>query len=191
MIIKNQLYTRALFLLVTTLNAQAMEFATTGICKLLPVNHLLPAGQKTTLLIRVPENFRPLGDPMQPFAEFIPKMDADVNNWSEIITLQTVVGKRVPASYLVDALKQQFAHTAGQFRVLYQSVESMATHAIATLVIKYMHNNRKEIMLARYVSGSYDCAGFQYAIDATNKPQADVVTALEDFAEEQTSLIKF
>ncbi len=86
-------------LIVLCFNAlNCMDYQSKTITKILPVNHLLEPGNKLSLRVQVPNTFKPVGDPYQAFSEFIPRTDNNVNKWSQIITICTMVGNKINAS---------------------------------------------------------------------------------------------
>ncbi len=163
---------------------------------LLPINDTLTHGKCINLSLEVPRGFRSLPQPENAtMYEFIPETDKDANVWSQIIVPQAFVGRGITAQYqtkLVKAGLMQRSDTNG--KVLFESAHDCGTYTTATLIISYTNplQNRREVTLARYYSGPYDCSGFQYTIAlSAQRSEEDAVEKLKEFANKKTSLVKF
>ena len=163
---------------------------------LLPINTTLTPGKRVNLSVEVPRGFRALPQPENAMInEFIPVTDKDVYAWSQIIVTQVFVGRGISAQYLVGSMKERIIQKPDtNVKVLFESAHDYNTYTTASMIISYTNpdQNRREVMLARYYSGPYDCSGFHYTISLSgNKSEADAVEKLKEFAEKRTSLLKF
>ena len=128
---------------------------------LLPINHM--TGKLITLSIRIDKNYKSLQKDLNPkFMEFIPKGDDD-NKWSQIITLQSLVGVHVSASAFLDKVKTGMKAQATSFKLLEENSKDMKDYSVASFGATYETNGRKEVVFMQYYSGPADIAGIQYA----------------------------
>lgn len=163
---------------------------------LLPINGSAPQGKCLNLSVEIPKGFRALSSQVNStINEFIPQTDKDVYAWSQIITTQVIIGRGISAQYLVSSLKERIAQIPGtQVQVVHESKREYTTYATATVIMAYTNvmQNRREIMLARYYSGPYDCSGFQYTIAlSSHVVETDAIRQLKEFADKKSSLVNF
>ena len=164
------------------------------LCFLYPINATRPDGERLSLSIILPRDFRSIPQPpISPLNEFIPKSDTDVNNWSEIITPVTHVGKRVSAPSLINLIKQGILKDGG--KVIEDQIQHYNDYSTATLIMVYTdenHKNRREVAYAKFFSGPFDCAGLNYAIALSKDvTEADAIKKIKQYVEANTALIKF
>lgn len=169
-------------------NAKGIEF-------LLPVNAALPVKSRINLVVSIPEDFHSLVSIEKMMSanmvEFIPKTDKDINHWSEIITVFKFIGSGLKASYVRDHLINSFMRDAGT-RVLESTQKDHGSYSEATVMMAYSDKGRKEIILAKYYSGPYDCSGFQYAIALDkNMTEQKAREKIMAFATKKVMIINF
>jgi hypothetical protein len=132
----------------------------------LPVNATI--SPKVIARITIPNNFRPLQDisviTKGQILEFIPISDTDEYNWTEIITVQLLLGKHIRAQDFTKLLKKNISKHGSNAEVLADRLDKTRSHSSSTLIMKYSINKRYEILIAKYISGPYDCTGIQYSV---------------------------
>jgi hypothetical protein len=137
---------------------------------LLPISWSAPS--QCNLSVTIPEGFRSI----QPLAtwnestliEFIPEGESG-DNWSEIITLNKLIGQRIPATQITSYLEKTLPTKSTNFKVIASSVEKTSSYLRSNLEVSYENAGRHEVLSCRYYSGPYDCAGIQYTI----RPKSD------------------
>ncbi|CAO4837789.1 MAG: hypothetical protein CNLJKLNK_00674 [Holosporales bacterium] len=127
----------------------------------LPVN--LPMG--LSLCINLPKGYKNILNTSTEFfslfCEFIPENESE-NNWTNILTVQHIVGKSVTAKTFINQLKNMFASMPGS-EIICETIVQGSGHIKGELCIKYTVNGRTEIVYVAVFSGPYDCAIFQNA----------------------------
>ncbi len=123
-----------------------------------------------------------------PLIEFIPK-DEHANAWSEILTIQKLIGKRISADQITTLLMQNISQVA-KTSVLFKSAP-LEKDQKSVFIIKYTHNGKEEVMGAEYLSGPYDCAGVQYTIRLSKKiSEQEAVKKIKTFFDENLAVIE-
>ncbi|MCL4361779.1 hypothetical protein M1446_05490 [Candidatus Dependentiae bacterium] len=93
---------------------------------------------------------------------------------------------------MIQSLKQGIWNKAKNVKVFEGTNQDLIPHDIVTLAIAYDNNGRREVLFAKYLSGPYDCSGFQYTIVLKDKlTEEEALKQLKEFAGKQTSVIKF
>lgn len=142
---------------------------------LLPINW--SSSSHIDLSVEIPENYVPL----QPFddwenlelIEFVPQGE-NGDNWSEIITVHKLRGRRISAIHLANLLKGQFIKSS-KATILFED-SSKEGYETATLFLKYPNEDKTEVIGAKYFSGPYDCEGVQYTIRLSSQQSITEVT---------------
>ncbi|MBA3954723.1 AbrB/MazE/SpoVT family DNA-binding domain-containing protein [Candidatus Dependentiae bacterium] len=132
----------------------------------LPINCLLPERDRCNLTVTIPKEFRLLQEGA--LIEFIPKDDKNEDDWSRIITLQPLRGKKASAYIITSDLKNLVSKIAKEVMVLEHTNQDLKAYKKSTLLISYTLNNKREILFAQYFSGPSDCAGCQYTVRLDN-----------------------
>lgn len=131
---------------------------------LLPVNVF--EGQNINLRIKIPSNFKAIDQPPPPITslmEFIPYTDNSPLQWTEMITIAPIMGKKLPASkYMKNMIEGMRAKT--NFVILESKETKYDLYEESYLIGTYTFNFRNEIVLFYAASGPYDLATAQYAI---------------------------
>lgn len=139
----------------------------------------------THLIVKIPENFKPLqtvNAMSSGSAEFIPIQDKDPYKWTEIITTAAYPGKSINAYEFVNDLKDSIIRSAMKTKIIEHRTKIVDNYKVATLIMSYDFNGRKELVFARYYSGLYDCTGLQYSIVLNNNmTQAQALQKIEGF----------
>jgi hypothetical protein len=142
---------------------------------LLPINHLID--NKVSLSIKIDKSYKPLGQLPAKFMEFIPKNESE-NNWSEIFTVQTLVGVRTSASDFLGKLKGAMQDKAKTFKLLKEDSKELKSYTMSSFGAAYETGGRKEVVYMRYYSGPADLCGVQYA--KVLKPGESAENVLKD-----------
>lgn len=157
---------------------------------LLPINAALKKGTRLNLAVEIPHNFKPIQDPRETFVEFIPDTEHE-NDWSQIITTQTLIGKQIDCADFLNKIKQSIISGVNEFEIIENSMQSYDSYKCATLTMAYRYR-RREIMFARYFSGPFDCSGVQYSIvinDQTSEEEA--LKRIYDYIDAHTLIVPF
>lgn len=145
-----------------------------------------------------------------PLIEFIPKTESK-DNFSEIITVHTLVGSKMKADALakklIAFLGQQFklsvlheelsSHDNPSQRIIYYEKNKEVLEKfdnqfpVATYIVKYKVDGKEEVLGFKYVSGPFDCVGVQYTIKLKNKlSQEAAVEKINTFFNKNTFLLE-
>lgn len=151
-----------------------------AIVLLLPVNILEEKGARINLQVNTPKEFKCLqkeaflkdATSIAPMLEFIPKKDNE-NNWSEILTSHTYIGKSLKADELISYMKENFVKNSTDPKILEEKTTQGDSFDIVTITIAYTHNGRREVVRIKAFSGPADCVSIQYAV-ALKKGQTEV-----------------
>jgi hypothetical protein len=144
---------------------------------------------KLHLSINIPREFHTFQD-LDPshIIEFVPKTET-YDNWTKIITVQTLRGKKIPSSEVIKQLKNGILPQVSGSTIIEDSTEQHKNHSSAKLIMSYTHGKRSEILLAHYFSGPLDCSGYQYTIVLSSKmTEADALKLFHEFEEKNISL---
>jgi hypothetical protein len=87
--------------------------------------------------------------------EFVPQGE-DGENWSEIITINKLIGRKVFAPTFLTLLKIQMLATLNNGQVLQESSDQLEHYSLATLILSYDFERRHEIFGVQYYSGLYE-----------------------------------
>ena len=120
--------------------------------------------------------------------EFIPQQD-DVSNWSEIITIQKLINRRISADQLSALLIENLSKTV-KLTVLLNERANQG-YEEDRFIVQYDYNGRDEVLGAKYVSGPYDSVGVQYTIrlhEGISQKQA--VDKIKSFLDNNLTLLK-
>ncbi len=146
---------------------------------LLPVNHL--TDKKVTLSVNIDKSYKTLGQLPATFMEFIPQGGSE-NNWSEILTVQTLVGVRASAADFLGKLKTAMKEKATTFKLLQEDSKDMKTYTMSSFGAVYETGGRKEVVYMRYYSGPADLCGVQYAkVLKAGESVEKVLQGLDDY----------
>lgn len=155
---------------------------------LFPIND-----DKIQLKVVIPKDFKPLqGDPNSEILEFIPKTDKDPYKWTEIITLNKILGTGITAPDYIESLDNMFVKSGVKdAKILETEKHSFDGYQDASSIIKYNANGRDEVVIFYSVSGRYDIANIQYALPLASQNDLDkTVQKLKDFIKNNTDVIK-
>ncbi len=165
---------------------------------LLPVNH---ATAKVTMSINIPQNFKSIYSFEQStktgFQEYIPKSDV-VSNWSEMITTKSYIlaktGFSVSAVKVADQIRQGILQQGGpNVEELLHATKEHKGYTTSKFMYAYNDpflNGGRAVMYAEYASGTYDCAGVQYAIALSDTmTKKDAVKKINAFAKNNITII--
>ena len=159
---------------------------------LLPINCIVKP--KINLAVEIPSDFQsylPLDQMVKSsMNEFFPKKDKSINNWSEIITTKVYVGQRLTAKQVVDFIKNGILNDATASKVIKTQDNTLKNYATSEFSMVYTYQGKREVIFAKYYSGQYDCAGFQYTIRLTSNMSEDqALRKINDFVENRVDLI--
>lgn len=159
----------------------------------LPVNATLPLEKRIHLSVTIPKGFKslqPVKDvPNRTFNEFALTTSSNPYAWDEIITTQTMIDKRVSAKAFVKSLSADITSAEPSTRIISKSDINKKGYQESTIIMSYTHMGRKEVMFARYLSGPYDCSGFQYTIALSDKmSEAAAIEKIKSFVNSSTSI---
>jgi|GEM_PF-3368889 len=163
------------------------------------INFVLPLysfrNKCSILSVSIPEGYKPLqsleqfGRREATMIEYIPKEES-ANEWSKIITLNKLIGKRTQAGIFTNSLKSQVSASSSSRKVLSQGVSKEKMIEKAHFIMQYQYQNRQEVLGAFYFSGPSDLAGVQYTIRLKkDQTVADAVSQIEAFFENQVKCI--
>lgn len=148
---------------------------------------------KVQLKVTVPKNFKGLeGDPNAELLEFIPKTDQDPYKWSEILTLNKILGTGITAPEYIKKLDELFLKSDGRdAKVIETDKHSFGDYQDASSIIKYQSNGRDEVVMFYSVSGPMDIANVQYALPLSS-PDAleETVQKIKDFIKSNVEIVK-
>lgn len=148
---------------------------------------------KYQLMVRVPKNFKPLeGDPNAELLEFIPKTDQDPYKWTEILTLNKILGKGITAPDYIERLDNLYLkHDEKNTKIIETDKHNFGDYQDASSIIKYQGNGRDEVVMLYSVSGPYDIANVQYALPLTSPDELKAtIQKLKDFIKKNLEVIK-
>ena len=95
------------------------------------------------------------------FLEYIPKNDSS-NNWTSIITLQSMPKMGLKASEFVKKIKYNMIKSASSHQILQSDDLNTGSYMFSSITLVYVFNRRREVICAQYYSGPMDCCGIQY-----------------------------
>lgn len=156
---------------------------------MLPINW--SSEGKCNLAVTIPEGYRSLQKESSwqnsSIIEFIPQGEADYE-WSEIITINKFIGKKITAEEMISALKSTFERVKGKTWREKSSKEKFYT--LAELEASYNFQGKPELVGCRYYSGPNDCVGVQYAI-RSKRGQSDeeLMKKIQTFLDTNTEII--
>jgi len=155
---------------------------------------LLPViDEQVKLKITIPKSFKALeGDPNAPLLEFIPKTDQDPYKWSEIITLNKILGSGVTAPDYMQKMEALYLKsTDPNAKIVESNKHIYENFQDASSIIQYRSNGRDEVVMLYSVSGPMDIANVQYALPLSS-PQAlnDTVQKLKDFMKSNVEIVR-
>ncbi|QLH35919.1 MAG: hypothetical protein HWD61_07055 [Parachlamydiaceae bacterium] len=104
-----------------------------------------------------------MGEDSTSIIEFIPKGESQ-DNWSEIITIHKLIGKKINAAMMIDTLKSSILSQTKNGKIWKGSLTRKDAYLFGSLGLSYDLNGRHEILGCRYYSGPYDCVGIQYTL---------------------------
>lgn len=148
---------------------------------------------KIQLKVTVPKNFKALeGDPNAELLEFIPKTDEDPDKWSEILTLNKILGIGVTAPYYIENLgKLYLKPDAINTKIIETNKHNFDKYQDASSIIKYQGNGRDEVVILYSVSGPLDIANVQYALPLPSPEALDeTIRKLKEFIKNNVEVIK-
>lgn len=158
------------------------------------INLLLPINDNSTLMVSVPATYKAVQSIEMfslnkgPILEFIP-VNETANKWSEIITLNMIVGGKTSAKAILSSFKENFKAAAQKLTVLEDKLVEKDGYSEGTLVMAYRHQGRDELVHMRYFSGADDLSGIQYAVTVKQGEKVtDVAKRLEQFVDEHVSI---
>ncbi len=156
----------------------------------LPINRV--SSPKYNLEVSIPPGFISLqpfeawSDEKITFIEFVPKGE-DGENWTEIITINKHIGKKISADILLDLTKKGLLSNEENGNTLKEEVSKQPSYTQAKLTLSYDYKGKHEIVGFLYYSGPYDCVGVQYTI----RPQGSnlaAVSKIENFFNKATKI---
>ena len=147
--------------------------------------------QPINLSITVPKGYKSL----QPLAsdqvmiEYIPQNDSG-NNWSEIITVNKFIGKKISAKTFAGMLKIQLMSAAKGIQLIADTSSKDKNIEEAYFLMRYTNQQKQEIIGAKYFSGPFDAAGVQYTIRLKHDLNAEAaIKKIDDFFKNYVLLI--
>ncbi len=147
------------------------------------------------LSVSIPKGFKPLqpldqfGSPEQTMIEYIP-LNESSNDWSEIITVNKFIGRKIKAGILTDTLKMQLLANNEKGKILSSNstIEKSIEHV--SFFMQYVYQNKQEVLGVSFFSGPYDAAGVQYTIRPKgNQTIDDAVKEIKTFFNNNTQMI--
>jgi len=157
---------------------------------LLPINWV--DGNNINLSVSIPEGFKPLQPPSDwenaMIIEFIPKAET-ADEWSEIITLLKIVGKKVPASFLTDMLKSGFKNSDPNLTIWLEGQDKNSNYEISNLGLSYRNNGVLEVFGSENYSGPVDCVGVQYTIRSKNGEEKLAIEKIKNFLKTNAQVV--
>lgn len=159
---------------------------------LLPINVALPEKKRINLAIGIPSGYRKIQDIQNDNAvlyDFIPETD-DPSNWTEIITAQCYINSGFTAKSYINIVKNRIMENAHDIKIHNDIGQESKNYMTRVFCASYTHNNRREIIFARYYSGPYDCSGFQYTINMTTT-ESSALEKIKKFESDHVSVFNF
>ncbi|MBA3958015.1 MAG: hypothetical protein H0X51_06450 [Parachlamydiaceae bacterium] len=167
-----------IFLLITASLSAAEPLINkeTKLTFMLPINWVPPT--KCNLVVTIPPGYKPLQMPSTweeaTLIEFVPQNESQ-DEWTEIISINKLIGKKMSASRLVDEIKSTFLKNH-EARILQTKSSHDLSYESAQMSAAYNFEKYHEVLGCRYYSGPYDCVGLQYTI-RPKKEETDVEIA--------------
>lgn len=160
------------------------------------VTFLLPIDWSTSptavnLSVKIPKGFKAVQPAdtwdTAPLIEFIPENE-DVSNWSEIITIQKLINKRIPADRIAAAVISNIEKVTPVSTLLNEKTNNQ--YKQATIIVSYNYEGKDEVLGGKYFSGPYDTEGVQYTI-RPNKTHGQQAAAekIKNFFNQQLSIV--
>lgn len=159
------------------------------------VSFMLPihwaSANRCNLAVTIPEGYRSLQKQSSwqnsPLIEFIPKGESDYD-WSEIITINKLIGQRVQATDMVNSLKATYEKVKG--KIWAEKTSKEASYTYAQLDVSYDSQGKHEVAGCRYYSGPNDCVGVQYALrPKKGESDEEVMAKIHRFFDTNTEII--
>jgi hypothetical protein len=154
---------------------------------------VLPIAKNRVLSVSIPEGYKSLQPASvwdkAPLIEFIPNDGSTASLWSEIITIQKLIGRGISADKMTSLLMQQLSQAVKTTLLFKES--SKNGYQMVYFALKYTHNGRQEILGAKYLSGPHDCEGVQYTIRLKyGQSEADALQKIKTFFDQNLKVIE-
>lgn len=144
------------------------------------------------LAVSVPYGYKPLQPPEEwqeaVIIEFIPKEET-AEQWTEIITLIKILGKKVSSSFLSDMLKTGFKTVDENLSVWLDKKDQTADYEISELGISYQNSGVLEVFGSENYSGPVDCVGVQYTIRPKAGKEEESVEKIKAFLKNNVKVL--
>ncbi|MDR3624540.1 MAG: hypothetical protein P4L16_05320 [Chlamydiales bacterium] len=164
----------------------------TEITLILPVNWT--SSSQYNLVATIPGEFHPLqslsdwGNKESTLIEFVPN-DENGDNWSEIITLNKYIDKKISADSIVAYLKEKMLDLVKNGKILQENASKEDNYQKASFALSYDLDGKHEVINAVYYSGPYDAAGIQYTIrPKLGVSDQEVLEKTDAFLKEHTTI---
>lgn len=156
---------------------------------LFPIN---VASAKINLNVTVPSNFKPIKqETNSKLLEFMPKTDQDPFKWTEIITLNPIIGKRVSAADYIASMQKAMMEAATNPKIIESDKHDYGQYQDAYFIMQYKNKDRDELALFYSASGPYDLANVQYAVLLNNAQDLkSALKKLKSFMQNNVEIIK-
>lgn len=120
---------------------------------------------KVYLTLSMPENFKQFQDDVCPLAKFIPADEPEID-WSKMIIVETIAAREAIADDCMRQIKQEISAIDKRASILTDAFQYKWPYSVRKLIVKYYnpHQQREEVLLARYFSGRHECSGFRYIV---------------------------
>jgi hypothetical protein len=148
--------------------------------------------EQVKLKVTIPKHFKALeGDPNAVLLEFIPNTDKDPYKWTEIITLNKILGTGISANEYITRLNDSFLKTTKTAKILETDKHDYQGYQDASSIVQYQSNGRDEVVIFYSVSGPLDLANLQYALPLSSAEQLnETVQKLKDFIKTNVEIVK-
>jgi len=160
-----------------------------------PIRMILPINATVSpmynLIVSIPKGYKALQD-LEAFEkasliEFVPTDESD-ENWSEIITIHKLIGKKISANDFMQKFKTKLLEKKVNNIAVEDSYETFPNYQMASLLASYEDAHQHETLGAKYYSGPLDCVGVQYTIRDNDDKKA--AKKIESFFKTAISLSK-
>lgn len=175
-----------LLLLFSAFSCPCVEDPITSDSKIhfeLPINWA--SSPKYNLSVTIPpgyislQSFEVWSDEKTTLIEFVPKGE-DGENWTEIISINKLIGRKVSADILLDLVKKGLMKNLENVKILKEEVSKQPSYIQAKSILSYNDKDKHEIVGLLYYSGPYDCGGVQYTI-RSKASDSVAISKIENF----------
>ncbi len=147
---------------------------------------------KSGVLIMIPTTFKTTDGLKASTYTFVPRLDTDLQRWSEIITVNIHVGAKMRASTLNQSIKDKIIQHALDVSIKQVEIRSHGSCDVAKLIMTYTHAHQREIVACYAYSDFNNCSYIQHKLALlNNKTEEEALAYIHAFRKENLVRITF